>query len=85
MPRQIDTKYMTTGEITRLDGSPIPSDEPLMLFRGRDNIIVEMLDYYKDLRHKSGSSKARMALLDEQIQVIKTWQAQNPSKVRTPE
>jgi hypothetical protein len=83
--RQIDSKYKTTGEIFKYDGTPIPEDEPLILFRGRDRLVPQMLDYYNELRIKAGTSQKNMPLLQKQIEVIKRWQAENPDRTRIPE
>jgi len=83
--RQIDTKYKTSGTITKLDGTPIPDDEPLILFRGRDRLLVQMLEHYLQLRRKANSSNARLQLLNDQIEIIKQWQTGNPNKTKTPE
>lgn len=85
MARQIDTKYLTTGAICRLDGTPLPEDEPLMLFRGRDVLLPQVLNYYRGLRDKAGSSKLKLNLLQKQIDTIERWQNQYPDRVRLPD
>ncbi|MDB5178530.1 MAG: hypothetical protein JWN01_473 [Patescibacteria group bacterium] len=83
--RQIDTKYQTSGDITKLDGTPIPADEPLMLFRGRDKLLPQLLDHYKVLRINAGSSEKFIKILQKQIDAIKQWQANNPDRIRIPD
>jgi hypothetical protein len=83
--RQIDTKYKTSGDITRLDGTPIPKDEPLILFRGRDRLVVPMLEHYLQLRIEAGTSQERLALLREQMATIKEWQGAHTDRTQIPD
>jgi hypothetical protein len=83
--RRIDTKYQTSGDITRLDGTPIPEDEPLILFRGRDRLVLPMLEHYLQLRLKAGTSKDRLRLLQQQMGVIKEWQQKNIDRTQIPD
>lgn len=72
--RIICTKYKTTGDITKLDGTPIPEDEPLFLFRAQDKLLVKTLGYYRKLCISSGTSEETLGMLDEQIAQIEQWQ-----------
>jgi hypothetical protein len=83
--RRIDTKYQTSGDISKLDGTPIPNDEPLILFRGRDRLVLPMLEHYLELRLKAGTSDKNLGLLREQMRVIKDWQQGNTDRTRIPE
>ncbi|HUD11522.1 MAG TPA: hypothetical protein VMS08_03855 [Candidatus Saccharimonadia bacterium] len=83
--RDIDSKYRTTGDIIRkLDGSALPEDEPLILFRGRDRLLLDTLNYYMMLRRQNSSASDRLDLLQDQIDIIAQWQKQNPAKLRIP-
>lgn len=82
--RQIDLKYQTSGDITKLDGTPVPEDEPLILFRAKDNQLVAMLDYYKKLCTDAGSLPKHMELLQKRIDEIKKWQAEHPERMNVP-
>jgi hypothetical protein len=46
--RKLDNKFHLEGEqiIKTSNGEPIPEDEPLFLFRGRDNLALDALDAY---------------------------------------
>lgn len=83
--RQIDSKYKTSGDVTKLDGTPIPADEPLMLFRGKDALLPQLIEDYKRLSQEAGSPPEHLATLDEKIQSLKSWQAANADKVKTPD
>jgi hypothetical protein len=82
--RQIDRKYQTSGDITKLDGTPIPEDEPLVLFRGKDNLLVPLLEQYKKMCEEAGSYPKHFELLQLRIDDIKDWQAKNPSRLNVP-
>ena len=80
--RQIDGKYKTDGTITKLDDTPLPPDEPLVLFRGHDKVLPEMLEAYKGLCRKAGSPIQHLDSIDKLNQEIKLWQSANPDKIK---
>ena len=43
--------------IKTTNGQPIPDDEPLILFRGRDRLAVPMLEYYRILSIKDNATQ----------------------------
>jgi hypothetical protein len=83
--RQIDRKYQTSGDITKVDGTPIPTDEPLILFRGKDKLLPQLLEDYRRLCEEAGSPSEHLTALDEQIKTIKSFQAANTDKVKVPD
>lgn len=83
--RQIDGKYKTSGDITKLDGTTIPDDEPLILFRGHDKLLVKLLKQYKELCQEAGSPARQLELLQEQIDAIEQWQSANQDKLKVPD
>lgn len=83
--RQIDGKYQTSGDITKLDGTPIPQDEPLILFRGKDKLLPMLLEQYKQLCQDGGSPQGQLDLLQQRIDEIKVWQAGNQDRVKIPD
>ena len=82
--RKIDEKYQTSGDITKLDGTPIPEDELLILFRARDNLLVPLLEQYKQMCIEAGSSQEHLDKLVKRIEDIKAWQAANQDKLKVP-
>jgi hypothetical protein len=82
--RQIDSKYKTSGTITKLDGTVIPDDEPLFLFRAQDRLLSQVLDYYVGLREEAGSSANGIAALKKYVDTIKRWQQDNSDRTQTP-
>jgi hypothetical protein len=82
--RQIGAKYHTEGDIYKYDGTLIPPGEPVILFRARDRLVPDVLDFYLALREKITSPKQNLSLLRADSDAIKAWQLSNPDKVRTP-
>ena len=83
--RQIDGKYKTDGNITKLDGTPIPDDEPLVLFRAKDKLLPQLLEDYKKLCQDGGCQAQQVETLGPLIQQVKDWQAANQDKVKLPD
>ena len=83
--RQIDGKYKTNGNITKMDGTPIPDDEPLILFRAKDKLLPQVIENYKKLCQDAGCQPQQIETLGQLIQQVKDWQAANPDKVRLPD
>ncbi len=75
--RKIDTKYTIDGTITKYDGTTIPDDEPLFLFRAQDKLLPQVLAYYRKLRVKAGTLPENLTRMDEQIKAIKAWQKEH--------
>ncbi len=83
--RQIDGKYKTDGNITKLDGTPIPDDEPLVLFRAKDKLLPQLLEDYKQLCQDADCQAQQVETLGPLIQQVKDWQAANQDKVKLPD
>jgi hypothetical protein len=82
--RKIDEKYQTSGDITKLDGTPIPEDEPLILFRAHDKLLLPLLEDYMKLCVEAGSPEEHLGLLKQRIDAIKAWQEANVEKLKIP-
>ena len=82
--RDIDLKYRTSGDITKHDGTPVPEDEPLVLFRAKDNLLVPLLEHYKQMCIDAGSLPKHLDLLQKRIDEIKQWQAEHPERMNVP-
>lgn len=83
--RQIDGKYKTDGVITKIDGTPLPDDEPLILFRGQDKLLPELLKHYNQLCVQAGSPPTQTQAVEERIKAIEQWQAEHPERVKVPD
>lgn len=79
--RQIDAKYKTSGDITKLDGTPIPDDEPLILFRAQDKLLTALLEYYNELCQQAGSPEEQLERVRERVELIREWQERHSTKV----
>lgn len=79
--RQIGEKYQTSGDLTKVDGTPIPDDEPVMLFRASDKLLPQLLEQYIELSEEAGASEDFLASLESRITEIKSWQASHSAKV----
>jgi hypothetical protein len=76
-----DGKY---GKVTTEYGE-IPGDEPVILFRGRDRLVPEMLAHYILLCEQAGSPGRHLDLARGCRQKIMGWQAEHPDRVRVPD
>ena len=83
--RQIDGKYKTDGNVTKLDGTPITDDEPLVLFRAKDKLLPQLLEDYKKLCQDAGCQAQQVETLGPLIQQVKDWQATHQDKVKLPD
>ncbi len=83
--RQIDAKTQTTGELQKIDGTPIPEDEPLILFRGKDKLLPDMLRSYNELCRAAGADEAQLSVVEAKIKSIEAWQRANQDKVKVPD
>lgn len=82
--RQLDAKFKTSGDLTKLDGTPIPDDEPVILFRGNDKLLPKVLEHYKQLCTEAGSPANHLNLIDEKIDRVNNWQS-NAKTVHIPD
>lgn len=83
--RQIDGKYRTDGDITKNDGTPVPEDEPLMLFRGKDRLLPDLIDQYAEMCANAGSPEEHVQTLKEKAESVREWQNNHPDSVKTPD
>ena len=83
--RQIDGKYKTDGNITKMDGTPIPDDEPLILFRAKDKLLPQVIENYKRLCQAAGCQPQQVESLGPLVQQVKDWQTANAGKVKLPD
>jgi hypothetical protein len=66
----IDRKY---GRVT-LETSTIEEDEPVVVFRAKDELLITTLHLYYVLCKDKGSPVNHLALIGETIEDIKKWQ-----------
>jgi hypothetical protein len=76
-----DGKY---GKVTTEYGE-IPDDEPVIVFRGRDKLLPQVLTHYKALCQQNDTGMRHVGLVQKTLDRIAEWQLKNPDKVRTPD
>lgn len=85
--RQIDLKHHIDekGEIVKTgNGVPIPHDEPLILFRGRDRLAVPMLLQYRELCAQDGCNDFQLGQIDELIEKFHAFTMTHPEAMKQP-
>lgn len=74
----IDRKY---GRVVLENPRNIGKDEPIFIFRAFDDLLPELLEYYRELCEDSGSPENHLAGITSAIHDIKKWQAEHGSQV----
>ena len=85
--RQIDLKHHIDekGQIIKTgNGVPIPDNEPLMLFRGRDKLAIPMLLAYRQLCVDDGCNDFQLGQIDELIERFRRFALENPQTMKQP-
>lgn len=75
-----ETKY---GRVTTQHGE-IPEDEPVFLFRAQDQLLPQVLDYYRDLCKEAGSPLHHLTGIAEAKMDVAQWQDRHPGDVKVP-
>jgi hypothetical protein len=81
--KKIDNKYSTDGIKIFKTTDParcIPSDEPLILFRGQDRLTPALLRYYRQLCADAGSPQEQIDLIDKTMLEFSRWQESHQTK-----
>jgi hypothetical protein len=74
--RKIDEKHYVEGDrIFKNNGQPIPDDEPVIIFRGRDKLALPMLEFYRQLCVGDGCTDFQLASMDSMIQKFRDFSA----------
>lgn len=88
-----DPKYtITEGAIHHIEGGyALPGDEPLMLFRGKDALLPELIEWYRDrltveLHQETMPSRIKviqdhLATSAERLAAVQEFQANHPERV----
>jgi hypothetical protein len=76
----IDQKY---GRVTLERQRNIGNDEPVIVFRAQDRLLPKLLKVYRYLCELAGSPENHLEAIDHTAKVIKTWQAEHPTKTPT--
>lgn len=76
----VDTPFI----LKSTNDQPIPDNEPRILFRGRDQLALPMLYYYRDLCIMDGATKFQLASIDKMIKEFVDFEKENKSKMKQP-
>jgi hypothetical protein len=76
----IDNKY---GQVTCEHGS-IGEDEPVVVFRARDVLLLDVLAYYRNKCQQRNSPQKHLDLIHETENKIYSWQQAHVDLVRVP-
>ena len=76
-----DRKY---GVVTTEHGD-IPADEPVIVFRARDELLCPLLSQYHRMCEEAGSPGRHLGLIEDAYTQVADWQEANPEKVKTPD
>jgi hypothetical protein len=72
------------GKVTTEHGD-IPDDEPVIVFRARDEKTCPLISHYYNQCLDGGSPGRHLELIEATYTRFADWQEANPDKVRTPD
>lgn len=72
-----DNKY---GRI-QIEHGYIPIDEPVVLFRAQDKLLLKVLGFYMAKCSEAGSPKEHIDTIIDVIQKVRSWQEGHTTKV----
>ena len=70
--------------VNSINNKEIPEDEPLFIFRGRDNLSITTLETYKNLCELANCTKEQINGIEGMIQKFKDFRKNNPDKMKQP-
>lgn len=73
-------KFENGRFVNRVSGEPIPDDEPVIIFRARDQHALSVLTYYKALAGDEHHQRAIQDRIDE----FSAYQAAHPERMKEP-
>lgn len=73
----VDLKY---GQVTTERGD-IAGDEPVVVFRARDQLLPDVLKAYAAMCRVAGSPQVHLGLIDEAIAIVEKWQASHFTQI----
>jgi hypothetical protein len=73
----IDNKY---GRVT-LEKGTIRDDEPVVVFRAKDELLCDLLEAYRLLCERAGSPAAHLTAIQDDADRVKAWQLVNHTQV----
>ena len=79
--KRIDNKHHLEGEriVKTGNGTPIPDDEPVILFRGRDRLALPTLRFYRELCVQDGCTDFQLESLDSMLSKFEDFALTSPT------
>jgi hypothetical protein len=65
-------------------GNPVPSDEPVVLLRGNNRLIIPLLRHYRELCVQDGCSEEQLKAVDAMIPPFTQFMNNNRDRMRQP-
>lgn len=63
---------------------PIPDDEPLMLFRARDRLALDLLKVYRRLCIADNCTEYQINGMDARIEAFEKFKREHPERMKQP-
>jgi hypothetical protein len=84
--RQLDGKFAIDGDniIKISNGEKIPDDEPVMLFRARDYLVLDLLWDYARASRLDGCTDYHLAGVRERIKAFERFKKEHPERMKQP-
>lgn len=84
--RVIDEKFHIEGDkiIKTTNGQEVPMEEPLCVFRGRDYLVIPLMEYYRQLCVLDGCNDHQMDLIDHRIEMFRAFARDYPERMKQP-
>lgn len=73
----VDNKY---GKVTVEKGT-IGEDEPVVVFRAKDKLLLDVLRYYRNRCDEAGSPPGHLDAIWDDMQRVSEWQQANATQV----
>jgi hypothetical protein len=79
--KRLDNKHHLEGEqiVKTGNGQPIPDDEPVILFRARDNLALPMLRHYLLLCKADGCTDFQLESMTDMILRFREFSERSPT------
>lgn len=76
----IDLKY---GRVTLEHQRNVGDEEPVIVFRAQDALVLEVLSFYADRCQREGSPAGHIEQIERTFDAIQAWQQDHPTKIPT--
>lgn len=80
-----DPKYITGPIINSASGEAIPQDEPVFLFRARDNQALNVLEFYWELVNEDPDNAEHANAVRRRIEEFYTFKETHPERMKRPD